>query len=279
MEFAEKISVVMPTYNTAVPILREAVDSILAQTFREFEFIIVDDCSISESREYLQGLSDPRIRLIRNETNLGVTKSLNIGFAAAQGKYIARMDDDDISLPTRFEKQYNYMESHPDVIACGTNVEFFGLHHQFTNNRIADMEMYRISAVFANPGPRHPTMFFNRELFQRYHILYDESLIYAQDYGLYVEITKHGRISLLPDVLLRHRIHVKQISKEHRKLQTACDKLTQRKLLQELLGEISDEELDFHYHYSTGYYEDTAFNAESKAWFEKLMKANDHGVI
>lgn len=85
------ISVVMPTYNTDVPILREAVDSILAQTFRDFEFLIIDDCSTNESVEYLNTLTDPRIRIIRNETNMGITKSLNIGFREAKGKYIARM--------------------------------------------------------------------------------------------------------------------------------------------------------------------------------------------
>ena len=80
------VSVVMPTYNTEVPILQEAVDSILSQTFRDFEFIIIDDGSTNDSVIYLQSLQDKRVRLIRNPENLGVSKSLNIGFRAAQGK-------------------------------------------------------------------------------------------------------------------------------------------------------------------------------------------------
>ena len=121
------ISVVMPIYNTPVSFLKEAVESILNQTFSDFEFIIIDDGSANEVKEYLEGLTDPRIRIIRNEKNLGITKSLNIGFHAAKGKYIARMDSDDVSLSERFEKQFMFMETHPDVIMCGTDVEEFGL--------------------------------------------------------------------------------------------------------------------------------------------------------
>ena len=104
MVFAEKISVVMPTYNTEVSILKEAVDSILNQTFGDFEFIIIDDGSTNNSVEYLKSLQDQRVKIIRNDTNIGITKSLNIGLRAAKGKYIARMDSDDIAFPDRFEK-------------------------------------------------------------------------------------------------------------------------------------------------------------------------------
>ena len=99
-----EISVIMPTYNTSVPILQEAVESILNQTYKNFEFIIINDCSTNGSGEYLESLDDSRIVLINNPTNLGVTKSLNIGLNVARGRYIARMDSDDISLPLRFEK-------------------------------------------------------------------------------------------------------------------------------------------------------------------------------
>ena len=126
MEHPVKVSVVMPTYNTAVPVLKAAVDSILNQSFRDFEFIIVDDHSTDGSEAYLSSLSDPRIRLLRNMEQLGVTKSLNVGLRAAKGRYIARMDSDDISLPERFEKQVAFMESHPDAIACGTGYENIG---------------------------------------------------------------------------------------------------------------------------------------------------------
>ena len=95
----------MPVYNTPVDVLKEAVDSIVNQTFTKYEFIITDDYStLSETEEYLKSLADSRIRIIKNPENLGITKSLNIAMRAAKGKYIARMDSDDISLPSRLEK-------------------------------------------------------------------------------------------------------------------------------------------------------------------------------
>lgn len=215
------ISVVMPTYNTDVPILREAVDSILAQTFRDFEFLIIDDCSTNESVEYLNTLTDPRIRIIRNETNMGITKSLNIGFREAKGKYIARMDSDDISFPQRFEKQLAFMESHPDVIVCGAypilfSDELSAGKQWEVKTEIKDMDSYRVKMLFRNPGPAHPTAFFNREMLARHHISYDEELVYAQDYGMWRTVSRYGRVYNLPEALLFRRMSENQISKAHR---------------------------------------------------------------
>ena len=270
-----RISVVMPTYNTAIDVLREAVDSILKQTFQDFEFIIIDDGSTNGSIDYLQNLTDKRIKLIRNPYNLGITKSLNIGFQAAQGKYIARMDSDDIALPTRLEKQFVFMEKHPDMIMCGTNVECFGAVSRKSKRRIDDMERYRINALFVHPGSSHPTAFFNHELLLRYHLAYDERIVYAQDYHLWVEISRHGQIGFLKEVLLRHRVSKDQISVKHRSEQIKGDQITQGELLQELLGFVTQEEKDFHYHYSTGYYNDTKINDEMLKWFSRLIEAND----
>ena len=269
------ISVVMPTYNTEITILQEAVDSILSQTFRDFEFIIIDDCSTDDSYDYLQSLSDERIRLIRNPQNLGITKSLNIGFKEAKGKYIARMDSDDISLPTRFEKQFAYMESHPDVIVCGTGVKWIGERSDIVRQKITDMDDYRIRTLFYNPGPFHPTAFFNRELLLRYHIAYDERLPYAQDYNLWSDICRIGPMYILEDVLLLYRMHRKQISGTQSELQRQCHKSINKKLLCELLGDVSEEELDLHFKYSSGYYRDVKVNKEMKCWFHKLVEAND----
>lgn len=273
------ISVVMPTYNTPVAFLEEAVGSILSQTFSDFEFIIIDDGSTDDSRFYLENLQDERIRLIQNPENFGITKSLNIGFKAAKGKYIARMDSDDISLPTRFEKQFAFMERHSDVIACGTNAVIFGAFSQKSIKRITDMETFRIEALFTNPGPLHSSAFFNRDLLSRYQISYNENLVYAQDYGLWVEIAKYGKVCILDEVLLKRRIHTRQISAAHREEQLECDLITQRKLLQELLGDISEDELRLHYKYSSWYSGDVSMNEEMLQWYQRLIKANDRKGI
>jgi glycosyltransferase involved in cell wall biosynthesis len=108
-----KITVLMPVYN-AEQFLREAIDSMLNQSFRDFEFLIMDDGSTDSSISIIQQYQDPRIRLIRNEKNLGISPTLNKGIELASSDLIARMDADDISYPDRLQKQYDYMMAHPD---------------------------------------------------------------------------------------------------------------------------------------------------------------------
>ena len=302
MVFAEKISVVMPTYNTQISILKEAVDSILNQTFSDFEFIIIDDGSANDTYEYLKSIPDKRIKIIKNDTNIGITKSLNIGFRAARGKYIARMDSDDIAFPDRFEKQYAFMESHPDVFVCGSKAIFFKdgalpdikpaeqTKKQYTfikkkdsrrkesteivNCKVEDMESYRVRMIFTNPGPLHPTAFFNHEKLIQYHIEYNEDLVYAQDYDLWMRISSFGQICTLPEVLLYYRAHSGQISKAHREKQIECDQMTQRKLLEQLLDNVSEEDLSFHYKHSSGYYSNAKISPRAIQWYGRILTAN-----
>ena len=273
------ISVVMPTYNTPIPLLKEAIDSILNQTFSNFEFIIIDDGSTDDSPAFLDSLSDSRIKVIRNEKNIGITKSLNIGFREAQGKYIARMDSDDISVPERFEKQYAFMESNPDVFVCGSRTRNLGEEAIFPTPAMEDMESYRVRMLFSNPGPAHPTAFFNRELLNQYSIGYDEELRYAQDYGIWMSISRVGRIWILPEALVIRRTHESQITVAHREKQRQCDQMTQRKLLEQLLGAVSQEEVEFHYHYSTLYYRDATISPAVCRWYRRLIKANRKNKI
>ena len=273
------ISVVMPTYNAFASFLKESVGSILDQSFRDFEFIIIDDCSTDETRDYLDSLLDPRVRVIRNDVHLGVTKSLNIGFREARGKYIARMDSDDISRSDRFEKQLAFMESHPDVLVCGSRVSYTREDTRVCRKKQEDMEGYRIRMLFSNPGPVHPTAFFRHESLLRHHIQYDENLMYAQDYGMWMTISQYGKIYTLPDKLLFYRKHGKQISKMHREEQIRCDKTTQEKLLCRLVDGVTEKELDIHYRYSTGYYRGLRLTKEVIAWYMKLIRANNRRGI
>ncbi len=268
------ISVVMPTYNTDVQYLKEAVDSILNQTFRDFEFLIIDDGSTNDSPSYLSSLSDPRVKVIRNESNMGITKTLNKGLRLASGKYIARMDSDDVSLPERFEKQFAFMESHPDVFACGANAVNLGDPIPATTKKMEDMDSYRVRMLFSHPGPHHPTAFFNHAKLLEHNIMYDEELIYAQDYGIWATISQLGQICILPEVLVLRRVSEGQISRAQRPKQIKCDQMTQKKLLEQLLGKVTQEEVEMHYHYSTPYYKDAKINSQVNAWYQRILRAN-----
>ena len=120
------ISVVLPAYNVQDTI-GESIDSILSQTFTDFELIIINDGSQDNTEEVIHAYSDKRIRYYRNEKNEGLIYTLNRGLDLAQGKYIARMDADDVSLPTRFEKQVKVMEESPNIVVCGTQIILFGV--------------------------------------------------------------------------------------------------------------------------------------------------------
>ena len=274
MEFGIKISVVMPVYNTPLPYLKEAVESILRQTFRDFEFIIIDDGSDDAVREYLENLRDPRILLIRNGSNLGITRSLNIGLWAARGKYIARMDGDDVSSPDRFEKQVGFMKTHPDVIACGTRIKTGEGKLSFVKAEMETMERYRVRMLFVNPGPVHSTAMLDHEKLLRYHIEYDEQLVYAQDYGLWMTLSDYGRICTLQEELLTFRNHPDRISNRHREEQIRCDKMVQRKLLEIVLDEVTEAELDLHYVHSTGYFPEAVITPLISDWYDRLTEAN-----
>lgn len=271
-----EISVVMPVYNTSVPFLREAVESILKQSFSDFEFLIVDDGSENiDTLEYLGSISDPRVRVIHNGENMGCTKSLNVGFRAACGKYIARMDSDDVSLSERFSVQYAFMENHPDIFVCGSRVTHDRNDTSPTKRKSDSMDVFRIKLLFVNAGPYHPTAFFRRETLVQNHIEYDEELRYAQDYDLWMRICRIGKIYILPERLLFYRKHGGQVSRSHREEQIRCDKATQKKLLLQLLDSVTEEEQDLHYRYSTGYYRGLKLTKEVIRWYRRLIRANN----
>ena len=119
-----KVTVLMPVYN-GEKYLKEAITSILLQTFDDFEFLIINDGSSDASVDIIQSFRDPRIRLVHNDTNIGLIATLNKGLKLAHGKYVARMDQDDISLPRRLEKQTYFMDNNPDVGVCGTWIKLF----------------------------------------------------------------------------------------------------------------------------------------------------------
>lgn len=194
----------MPVYNTA-SYLREAVDSILNQTYEDFELIVLDDCSPDNAQEILDTYSDPRIVRHRGERNVGLANILNTGIGLARGQYIARMDSDDISLPNRLQVQVEYMESHPNVDLCSCAMQLFGAREGLWR-RDADPDKVRIAALFFSPV-LHASSLWRREAFENHSLLFDQTAVPAEDYDLWCRALVAGlRLVNLPDALYRYRI-------------------------------------------------------------------------
>lgn len=185
--------------------LKQAVDSILEQTFADFEFLIVDDASSDRTPHILAGYQDPRLRIVRNETNLGLTASLNRGLKEARGTYIARMDADDISLNERLEKQLRCFVEQPGIGAAAGWAQKIDEHGKSLGRWDSphDPEEIYYLLNFRN-CLTHSTMMFKRDI-----VLdiggYDERMRRAQDYELWYRLSKVTKIFQLKDVLVRWR--------------------------------------------------------------------------
>lgn len=214
------ISIVMSAYNAA-SFLKECIDSILTQTFEDFELIVVDDGSTDHSVEIIQSYTDTRIRLIKSEHNY--IQSLNKGIGLAKGKYVARMDADDIMFPERLEEEFNFMEEHPDIDVCGSDVKVF--NGQGIYPLPMSTEHNDIAAIMVIRCPfYHPTVMLRMEKIRNLFFangrccLYDAQYKYGEDYALWVKLLKHNfRFGGIPKALLHYRISNQQITSIHKK--------------------------------------------------------------
>src|SRR4051794_15571169 len=173
-----KITVLMPVYNAA-EYIRETIDSVLSQSFTDFEFLIINDGSTDQSEEIIKSYSDPRIRLINNEKNMRLIATLNKGIELAKGEYIARMDADDICLPTRLEKQYKVMEDNKDIALCGTGIKMMGkkfFQPLVISNSNTIKNVMRAFNVFF-----HPTVMFRKSILIEQNYRYDPNYLHAED--------------------------------------------------------------------------------------------------
>lgn len=209
-----KVSIIMSVHNDA-NYLPESIESILNQSLSDFEFIIIDDCSSDNSWSILNHYAqqDSRIVLIKNAENLKLAASLNRGLAIAQGKYIARMDGDDISLPSRLEEQVNYMESHPEVALISTGVLYIDEIGNSLEEYFPPLNflILRWHLIFSSPL-RHPSVLWRRELIQITVGGYNPTDIYSQDFRFFCAISKHFKIETIPKVLLKMRQRAGSVS-------------------------------------------------------------------
>lgn len=205
------ISVIMPIYNTNPHFLHEAVKSILDQTHKNIELILIDDCSDN----YLFDLpifQDRRITIIKNKINLGPSASRNIGLKISKGKYIAIMDSDDICIKTRLEKQCRFLEKNPNHVVCASWYKTFGSSNREERIDISDFEYYKCCLLFENkPTILHSSVMFRASALKDNGIYYDEGLKYGEDYKMWIRLSRIGSFHIIKDFLVHYRTHEDQL--------------------------------------------------------------------
>ena len=231
------VSILMPVFKTA-PYLREAMDSMLCQTFKDFELIVLDDCSPDNAEEILDAYDDSRIVRYKGEKNVGLSNVLNVGIEMARGKYIARMDSDDISLPQRLQVQVDYLEKHPDVDLVSVGMRLFGAK-EGTWIREINPEKVKIEALFHSPV-LHASSVWRKDAFEKQRLRFRQEMVPAEDYDLWVRAMLKGlKLVNLPDVLYEYRIHEAQATVQTDKT-SAKSREVQMAYLQEALPSLSD---------------------------------------
>lgn len=254
--------------------LREAVDSLLAQTWRDFELIAVDDGSTDLTHEILSGYAaaDPRVRVL-DMPHSGLPNALNAGWRQGTGEYIARMDADDIALPERLARQVAFLDGRPDIGLCSTGFRTIGARKNYTRTEPVDDANIRCRLLF-EATLRHSTLMIRRALLVSAGG-YDPAWLQSQDHELYVRLADTTRFASLPEVLLHFRVHEGSVSSLQRGRQRELSRFLFRKLLRRLEIEPNDAELEIHDCLSNLLHEpDRLSLATAEAWLLKLRRAN-----
>lgn len=242
------VTVLMSVYKTDRDLLERSVNSILNQTYSNIEFIIVNDGANEDSLAYLYDLDDERIKLIHNPQNIGLAASLNKGIELSRGKYIARMDVDDYSLPERIYEQVKYMENHEDidVLACiSMDIDegkltggIGGAYYKFDN------ESMKIEFSLAPKTFPHPTVMFRTSFLIENNVRYDERFLRAQDYDMWARCSMIGKLDSLQKVLFFYDKSDEKEAISDR--QAYYSDRTKLKCLQRLLPNADDKEKELY---------------------------------
>lgn len=233
-----RASVILPVYNNAAFVL-EAIHSILAQTYSDFELIVIDDGSTDGSTFLISQISDPRVIKIFHNTNRGLIASLNEGLKKANGEYIVRMDSDDISTPDRLAVQIAYMDQNPLIDVCGA---------AFTSSNGGSIKVNPASHdeiktwLLFHCCICHPAIIMRNSMIRRLGIQYDSNYPHAEDYELWNRLAFQVQMANLPINVLYYRQHNGQVSNQHKAIQDATARRIRQRQFSKLGLELSDEE-------------------------------------
>lgn len=274
-----RVSVVMPVYN-GERYIRQAIDSVLAQTFKDFELVVINDGSTDRSVDEVKSYADPRIRLIQNDCNLGLARVRNIGLAEARGEFIAWLDCDDISAPTRLEEQIGVLARHPDVGLCGTWVRTIGKLRDDEWRYPTQSDVLKARMLFDDPIATSSCM-VRRELLLRSGLEFDEDLPPAEDYGLWEQVSRRAELTVIPHILTYWRVHSAQTSVRLTAKAEAAVWRIQERQLSRLKIVPTEEEKELHLNIGVRYqFRGTpAFVRLCGDWLQKLVDSNSRQRI
>ncbi len=237
------VSVLLPVFN-GEEFLKQTIESVLNQTFVNFEFIIIDDGSTDSSRQIINSFDDQRIVFIENSENLQLIKTLNKGLEIAKGNYLARIDADDYMHPTRLEKQVHFLDAHMDYVLAGSSVQLVRDGIEIEGDIIkyySDHDDIVFSMSFYCPFI-HPTIMLRMCIVREHQLKFDLGYLHAEDYEFWTRIVRYGKVYNLDENLTYYRVHSNQISNVHLDFQKKQMKKIQVKFLNENLPYLNEQE-------------------------------------
>ncbi|MFK7967137.1 MAG: glycosyltransferase family 2 protein [Burkholderiaceae bacterium] len=210
------VSAVMSAYNGAT-LIGETLESILSQRLQEIEVIVINDASTDDTLEVLESFKDPRVRVYSNKQNLGVSATRNHGVQLAQGEFVAMSDQDDLSLPERFEQQVQFLRERDDVVLAAAGAKELRAG-KLSSRYIGELRSYLVHwRMFTRGGIVHSSVCFRRHVFLDEGIKYNEDLQYADDFDVFHQFARVGKMVVLPQELLIYREHEGANSRLHTK--------------------------------------------------------------
>lgn len=266
------VSVVMPAYNAAA-YLKEAIDSILNQSYKNIELLVINDGSTDSTRDIILSYSDPRVRYFENNPNKGIVKSRNIGIENAKGKYIATLDSDDVALPDRIKTQVTFLEKNPEYGMCGS-------YYQEINNT---GEVLRKKTTYPSNDKDARTFLTIANCFCASAIMvradlakelkYREGYDIVEDYELWYRISKRAKVTNLPVYATYYRVHGNNVTITRKEQNIQLATKIYREILTDYKIEFSEEELALHVNaifYNNNFFKDTQRLKQLETWMAKF---------
>lgn len=260
----------MPTYNVA-PYVKEAIESVLQQTYRDFELLVIDDCSTDDTVDVVRGIEDARIRIVQNEKNVGLAENLNRGLALITTEYVARMDGDDIAEPIWLEREVNILDNHPDIGICSGGFERFGTMKSLV--RFPERHEDCMANMLFECSVIVPT--FRMSLYRDHGLHYSTKAFPAEDYRFWAECMRVTKIHNIQESLFHYRMHPTQICTARREEQQRKVAQVRRYMLDWLSPDFTEEEMQYY----TGQFMAPQITSpqdytERKAFCQKMIEKN-----